>query len=213
MTTTDRYRQMTAAAVLIVAAIAAVVSYLHIVRLALAYGQEPVAAYLLPLSIDGMVAASSLVMLRAARTGVSTPWLARTGLVLAVAATLGANIAAGLAHGWPGAVLSGWPAVAFVVSAETAISMSRRKPPRAAPAAMPPAAPAERAPRQPATPSARKGATPRQAASAAHAGIRQLRQDNPGMTQAEIGRRTGTSERTVNRVLNARADLHSVGTG
>lgn len=64
--TKDRYRPLAAAAVLLVAAIAAVVSCLHIVRLALAYGQEPLAAYLLPLSIDGMVATSSLVMLRAA---------------------------------------------------------------------------------------------------------------------------------------------------
>lgn len=65
----DRYRALTAAAVLVVAAIAAVVSYLHIAKLALTYGQEPVAAYLLPLSIDGVVATSSLVMLRAARAG------------------------------------------------------------------------------------------------------------------------------------------------
>jgi hypothetical protein len=50
-----------------------------------------VAAYLLPVSIDGLVAVSSLVMLGAARIGVSAPWLARTGLVLAVIATLAAE--------------------------------------------------------------------------------------------------------------------------
>jgi hypothetical protein len=94
----DRYRPLTAAAVLLVAAIAAVVSYMHVATLALAYGQPPLAAY-----------------------------LARTGLVLAVVATLAANVASGAAHGWPGALLAGWPAVAFVVSAETAISMSRRR--------------------------------------------------------------------------------------
>jgi hypothetical protein len=48
--------------------------------------------------------------------------------VLAVLATLAANVASGLPDGWPGAVLAGWPAVAFVVSAETVISMSRRRP-------------------------------------------------------------------------------------
>jgi hypothetical protein len=126
--TRDRYRLLTAAAVLIVAAIAAVVSYDHIARLALGYGQPPLAAYLLPLSIDGMVATSSLVLLRAARVGMSAPWLARAGLVLAVLATLAANVASGLPHGWPGALVAGWPAVAFVVSAETVISMSRRSP-------------------------------------------------------------------------------------
>jgi hypothetical protein len=126
--TADPYRPLTAAAVLLVAAIAAVVSYMHVATLALRYGQPPVAAHLLPLSIDGMVATSSLVLLRAARAQVSAPWLTRAGLVLAVAATLAANVASGAAHGWPGALLAGWPAVAFVMSAETAISMSRRSP-------------------------------------------------------------------------------------
>src|SRR5262249_44485716 len=105
--TRDRYRPLTAAAVLLVATIAAVVSYMHVATLALHYGQPPLAAYLLPLSIDGMVATSSLVLLRAARAGGSAPWLARTGLVLAVLATLAANGRPGCRMGgqaqcWPG---------------------------------------------------------------------------------------------------------------
>lgn len=124
----DRYRTLTATAVLLVAAIAAIVSYVHVASLALRYGQPPLAAYLLPISIDGLVATSSLVMLRAARSAVSAPWLARGGLVLAVVATLACNVAYGLPHGWPGALLSGWPAVAFIVAAEMAISMTRRRP-------------------------------------------------------------------------------------
>ena len=129
----DRYRMLTASAVLLVAAIAAVISYQHVVALALRYGQPALAAYLLPVSVDGLVAVSSLVMLRAARIGVSAPWLARTGLVLAVIATLACNVGYGAAHGWPGALLSGWPAVAFVVAAETAITMTRRRPAAPAP--------------------------------------------------------------------------------
>ncbi len=132
MSGTDRYRSLTALAVLLVAAIAAVISYQHVVALAIRYGQPALAAYLLPVSIDGLVAVSSLVMLRAARTGVSAPWLARTGLVLAVIATLACNVGYGVAHGWPGALLSGWPAVAFVVAAETAITMTRQRKPEAA---------------------------------------------------------------------------------
>jgi hypothetical protein len=127
--TGDRYRILAASAVLLVAAIAAVISYQHVVALAIRYGQPPLAAYLLPVSIDGLVAVSSLVMLRAARIGVLAPWLARTGLVLAVIATLACNVGYGVAHGWPGALLSGWPAVAFVVAAETAIMMTRQRPP------------------------------------------------------------------------------------
>ena len=126
-------RAGTAAAVLLVAAIAAVVSFVHIEHLALTHGQAPLAAGLLPVSIDGTVAAASLVMLRAARAGLGTPWLARFMLGLAVAATLAANVGYGLPYGLTGAALSGWPAVAFIGCAEMAIGMVRRT--RAVPAA------------------------------------------------------------------------------
>jgi hypothetical protein len=111
---------------LFVAGIAAVVSFVHIQQLAVTHGQTPLAAMLLPLSIDGTVAAASLVMLRAARNRIGTPWLARTMLSLAVLATLAANVGYGLPYGIPGALLSGWPAVAFVGCAEMAIGMVRR---------------------------------------------------------------------------------------
>jgi Protein of unknown function (DUF2637) len=119
-------RAGTATAVLLVAAIAAVVSFVHIEHLALTHGQAPLAAALLPVSIDGTVAAASLVMLRAARAGLGTPWLARGMLGLAVAATLASNVGYGLPYGVPGALLSGWPAVAFIGCAEMAIGMVRR---------------------------------------------------------------------------------------
>jgi Protein of unknown function (DUF2637) len=116
----------TAAAVLLVAAIAATVSFVHIAHLALTHGQTPLAAVLLPLSIDGTVAAAALVMLRAARAQIRTPWLARFMLALAVVATLAANIGYGVPYGIAGALLSGWPAVAFIGCAEMAIGMVRR---------------------------------------------------------------------------------------
>ena len=137
-------RRMTAAAVLLVAAIAAVISFIHIEHLALTHGQTALAAALLPVSIDGTVAAASLVMLRAARAGLGTPWLARVMLGLAVVATLAANVANGARYGPAGALLSGWPAVAFIGSAEMALGMVRRTrqaapdgPPDALPAPVP----------------------------------------------------------------------------
>lgn len=102
----------------------------------MAHGQTRLAALLLPLSIDGTVAAASLVMLQAARSGVATPWLARFMLALAVAATLAANVGYGLPFGLPGALISGWPAVAFVGSVEMVLSMVRRAR-RGAPATAP----------------------------------------------------------------------------
>src|SRR6266702_2812649 len=126
----------TSAAVLLVAAIAAAVSFIHIQHLAAARGQDPVASVLLPASIDGTIAAASLVMLRAARAGLGTPWLARGMLTLAVVATRAANVGYGLPYGIPGALISGWPAVAFIGCAEMAIGMVRRVS-RAVPAAVP----------------------------------------------------------------------------
>ena len=190
----DRYRPLTAAAVLLVAAIAAVVSYMHVATLALRYGQPRLAAYLLPFSIDGMVATSSLVLLRSARAAVSAPWLARTGLVLAVAATLAANVASGLPHGWPGALLAGWPAVAFVVSAETAISMSRR---RAAsghrPAGERPAATATMRPRP------TQMATRRPAVADTEAAVLATLANDRSITNAELAKAVGVSTRTARR--------------
>ena len=91
---------------------------------------------LMPLSIDGTVVAASLVMLRAARLRVGTPWLARVMLGLAVVSTVAANVAYGQPHGTGAAILSGLPAVLFVGCAEMAILMVRRaRPP--VPAAVP----------------------------------------------------------------------------
>jgi Protein of unknown function (DUF2637) len=126
MGTDKLVRSLTTTAVLLVAAIAAVVSFLHIEQLALSHGQERAAAVLLPLSIDGTVAAASLVMLRAARASLPTPSLARFMLVLSVTATLLANIAYGAPFGLTGALISGWPAVAFVGCVEMTIGMVRR---------------------------------------------------------------------------------------
>jgi hypothetical protein len=81
---------------------------------------------LLPVSVDGTVAAASLSMLWAARAGLPTPWLARAMLGLGVLATLGANVGYGARYGLTGELLSGWPAVAFVGSVELALTMVRR---------------------------------------------------------------------------------------
>ncbi len=132
MTGDSTIRKLTAATVLLVAVIAAVVSFVHIEHLAVTHGQTQLAAWLLPVSVDGTVAAASLSMRWAARSGLSTPWLARCMFTLGVLATLGANVGYGAPYGWSGELLSGWPAVAFVGSVEMVRSMVRRA--RTAPA-------------------------------------------------------------------------------
>jgi Protein of unknown function (DUF2637) len=69
-------RKLAGAAVLLVAAIAATVSYLHIYTLALALGQPELAAFLMPLSVDGAVGAASVALLAAARSGCRSHWTA-----------------------------------------------------------------------------------------------------------------------------------------
>jgi Protein of unknown function (DUF2637) len=101
-----------------VAVVAAVVSYENAYALVGAHGESGWTARLIPLTVDGLVYASSMVMLDSARRGVRVPVLARWLLGLGIAATLAANIAHGLGNGAVGAVVGAWPAVALVGSYE-----------------------------------------------------------------------------------------------
>ena len=109
-------RLSTAAAVLAVAGIAAHVSYWHAYAVVRAHGETGITARLEPAMIDGLVYASSMVVLYAARHRVPVPSLARWLLALGIAATLTANIAQGWSHGPVGAVIAAWPAVSLVGS-------------------------------------------------------------------------------------------------
>jgi hypothetical protein len=119
-------RVATAAVVCAVAGFAAVVSYSHIYGLGRSHGQDGTAARLLPLSVDGLILAASLVLLHEARNGRDAPGLARLMLWLGIGATVGANIAYGAGYGLLGALISAWPAVAFIGSVEIAVQQVRR---------------------------------------------------------------------------------------
>ena len=73
---------------------------------------------LVPLTVDGLIYASSMLMLDSARRGVRVPALAPWLLGLGIVATLAANVAHGLGHGIIGAEVAVWPAVALVGSYE-----------------------------------------------------------------------------------------------
>jgi hypothetical protein len=119
-------RAATALVVITVALFAAIVSYSHAYDLGRTHGQSGVAARLLPLSIDGLILAGSLILLHEARNQRPGYWLARLALWLGIAATLGANVAYGAAFGPLGALLSGWPAVSFIISTEALMGLVRR---------------------------------------------------------------------------------------
>ncbi|MDP4501720.1 DUF2637 domain-containing protein [Nonomuraea turcica] len=107
------------AVVLAVAAVAAWVSYWHAVAVIEKYGAEDeLSAHLVPATVDGMIYASSMVLLWCARYRLAVPALARWALALGVAATLAANILHGIERGPLAAALAAWPAIALVISYE-----------------------------------------------------------------------------------------------
>jgi hypothetical protein len=111
-------RLSTAAAVIAVAVIAAYISYWHAYAVVRAHGETGITARLEPATIDGLVYASSVVVLYAAWHRVPVPSLARWLLGLGIAATLTANMTQGWSHGPVGAVVAAWPAASLVGSYE-----------------------------------------------------------------------------------------------
>jgi hypothetical protein len=115
---------VTIASVSVVAAVAAVASYVHMHELATEAG-EGWRAHLIPLSVDGLLVAASMVMLVRRRAGLRAGVLPWTGLVLGLAASLGANVAAAAPTplSW---IVSGWPPLALALSFELLILVTRQ---------------------------------------------------------------------------------------
>jgi hypothetical protein len=110
-------RCTTTASVTLLAVIAAVVSYGHMHALVLAHGEGPWASALIPLSVDGMIVASSMSLLldsRLGRRGGVLPWAL---LITGALASLGANIAVAEPT-VAGRVIAAWPSFALTASYE-----------------------------------------------------------------------------------------------
>jgi hypothetical protein len=107
------------ASVLAVAAIAAYVSYWHAYTLVSAASGTGLLAHLEPFTVDGLVCASSMVTLYAARHQLREPRLTRWTLAIGIAASLAANGAQGHSGGAAGrVVVASWPALSLVLSYE-----------------------------------------------------------------------------------------------
>ena len=105
----DRRTFAAAIPVAAVAVFAGVVSYTHVYALAVRTDQGGVAAHLMPLSLDGLIVAGSVLLL----AGFALGWL---GVVLGVAGTLYANVVSMLPHGHLSATIASWPAISFAVA-------------------------------------------------------------------------------------------------
>jgi hypothetical protein len=194
--------------VLAVAAVAAWVSYWHAVAVIEKYGAEDeLSAHLVPATVDGMIYASSMVLLWCARYRLAVPALARWALALGVAATLAANILHGIERGPLAAALAAWPAIALVISYELIMWVVRSgreladrahdsgQPGRALAEPAPPSVASDRTPR---VPQPGPGCTPRRGSTqasrrrkAASAGQRPPSPNRRPHRQAKTRRRAG----------------------
>jgi hypothetical protein len=110
-------RWTTTGSVLVLAAIAAVLSYKHMYILVRRYGETSWTAALLPISVDGMIAASSLTLLADSRNGQRGGLLPWTLLVIGSAASLAANVAVA-EPSVVGRLIAAWPSCALIGSYE-----------------------------------------------------------------------------------------------
>lgn len=104
---------MTVLAVLVLAGIAAVVSYSHMHELALRHGEPEWRAALFPLSVDGMIVASSMTLLSDARHGRKGGVLPWSLLVVGSGASLAANVAVADPTAWS-RIIHAWPSFALI---------------------------------------------------------------------------------------------------
>ncbi|GAA3559851.1 hypothetical protein GCM10022419_045580 [Nonomuraea rosea] len=129
----DRWiRWTTTGAVLVLAAIAAVVSFRHMRELALAHGEDALAAALIPLAVDGTIVAASMSLLRASRHGSRGGLLPWALLIISSLASIGANVAVAeptmIAR-----LIAGWPSLALIGAYEMLMCQVRQTSSDAAP--------------------------------------------------------------------------------
>ena len=173
-------------------------------------------------TIDGLVYASSMVVLYAARHRVPVPYLARWLLALGIAATLTANMAPGWSHGPVGAVVAASQAVSLVGSYEllvwlirTSGAADRGRPQRASALARPAVLRGVLSRPQPLTASAPEGTSAtrqawrggprvsRRAVGVPAGGSVTMRRLRPALSMTRRWPRTGSASRPATRFRNA----------
>jgi hypothetical protein len=119
-------RRTTTLAVLAVALVAAVVSYEHMRNLAAAAG-EGWRAWLVPVSVDGLMVAASMTALTRRRAGQPVGALAWVALLFGISASVAANIAAAEPT-LVGRAVASWPPLALGLSFELLLQQGRHHP-------------------------------------------------------------------------------------
>jgi hypothetical protein len=129
-TVTTSVRRITTVAVLAVALVAGVASYDH-QRLLAEIAGESWRAYLLPLSVDGLIVAASMSMLISRRAGEPAGALAWCALLLGLTASLAANVVAAdpdlIDPVLVSRVVAAWPPLALGISFELSLRQLRSR--------------------------------------------------------------------------------------
>jgi hypothetical protein len=120
-----RIQRTTISGVVLLAVIAAVVSFRHMHELCVRHGEDDFAAVLIPLAVDGTIVVASMSILLANRAGSRGGVLAWSLLVLGSLASLGANIAIA-EPSLIGRIIAAWPSAALIGSYELLMSQVRR---------------------------------------------------------------------------------------
>jgi hypothetical protein len=182
-----------------VASIAAWSSYSHMVHVALRYGERPEVAYVLPISVDGMLLVASTVMVDDKRASGVVRWSARVAFTAGVAASVAANIAA--AQPTLGArIVAAWPAVALLLVVEM---LSRNRTTDAGDKVVVDSSPQSQNAPERVTRHERRVRSSRRSAAQTTAAIADLRAQRPDASTAEIAASLGLSERHVRRLSGA----------
>ncbi|MFU8854491.1 DUF2637 domain-containing protein [Micromonospora sp. SL1-18] len=174
-----------------VAGIAAWSSWSHMVATALRYGERPEVAYVLPLSVDGLLVVASAALVDDKRAGKRPRMSARVAFALGVVASLAAN----MAHAQPNTgarIISAWPAIALLAVVEL-MSRSGRQVKSEAPVTAVPQ------PVDKPTSVAPNVATERKPLPPAAVKVAKVRKANPAMPQDAVAKHTGLALRTVQR--------------
>lgn len=205
ITSTRLARNLSAA---VVAGIAAWSSYHHMVSVALNVGERPDVAYLVPLSVDGMLVVASITLADDKAAGRKPRMSARIAFWVGVIASLAANIG----HAQPttaARIVSAWPALALLLVVELLTRSGKlakggavNGPSPEASQVETPGSPAEVPPPPKARRARATAKATRRPAAKTRAMAADLMDAEPGISRAEVARRLRVTPRRLREVLN-----------
>jgi hypothetical protein len=144
-TPTNGIRVVRVLSAVVVASIAAWSSYWHMVHVALRYGERSEVAYVLPLSVDGVLTVAAVVMAEDRRAHQSVRPVAKVAFLIGLSASIAANVAAAQPT-LGGRLIAAWPAVALLLIVEMLVFTRPEAEPRLTGERPPDVRPVERTP-------------------------------------------------------------------